>query len=544
MSEDIASTSDEYEPDTYLKQLNFFDHLQLVPEQNVSYIPLSAVKVNDPKYFVFGIIPPATNITDNLLDRSGTRASPQWRESGGVEATPETSSTSGSSGPRSVNGVVLTKKSESTNPSDRFWDRYVEMAARLKLDPTELGAAIYSESRFQPSAQNVNKKKGVVVAQGLNQLQRESALGIGMSPETWNNYATLSGEEQLPWVEKFFKAKGIRPGASRAEIYQKNAGGYKNPDGSIYASLEYINSHPEKSKFPDPKKNDQCFQGNKNLSRDGQRITIEDLDAVVKDFPPESIRRKIEAAKARLGAVPNSSYVDPSKVQAKDPSNGLWKGEGDKNAKAALDQRNKVAGQNVNSDGIGRLYQQAQAVERKALQISLEKMRNTPPLRLMVNPTSFKTSDTKTRNDGNMSRKGPIVQTHSNGQTKLDISGKIAGFYAIDVDNEVTGGEAPGLTRVARHWSAGYQNFLSLFLLYKNNGRLFTYDESSNINLISMVGSVYIYYDGHLYLGSFDNLNVTESDTSQFQLEYNIQFTCRAVYTLDVPNLERPTRVR
>ena len=99
MSEDIASSSDEYEPDTYLKQLNFFDQLQLVPEQNVSYIPLSAVKVNDPKYFVFGIIPPATNITDNLLDRSGTIG-------GGVEATPETSSTSGSSGPRSVNGVV------------------------------------------------------------------------------------------------------------------------------------------------------------------------------------------------------------------------------------------------------------------------------------------------------------------------------------------------------------------------------------------------------------------------------------------------------
>ena len=540
MSEDIASTSDEYEPDTYLKQLNFFDQLQLVPEQNVSYIPLSAVKVNDPKYFVFGIIPPATNITDNLLDRSGTERSPQSR---GVEATPETSSTSGSSGPRSVNGVVLTKKSESTNPSDRFWDRYVEMAARLKLDPTELGAAIYAESRFQPSAQNVSKK-GVVVAQGLNQLQRESALGLGMSPETWNNYATLSEEQQLPWVEKYFKGSGIRPGASRAEIYQKNAGGYKNPDGSIYASLKYINSHPEKSKFPDPKKNDECFQGNKDLSRDGQRIMIEDLDARVKNFPPESIRQRIEAAKARLGAVPNSSYVDPSKVQAKDPSNGLWKGEGDKNAKAALDQRNKVAGQNVNSEGIGKLYQQAQAVERKALQISLEKMRNTPPLRLMVNPTSFKTSDTKTRNDGNMSRKGAIVQTHSNGQTKLDISGKIAGFYAIDVDNEVTGGEAPGLTRVARHWSAGYQNFLSLFLLYKNNGRLFTYDESSNINLISMVGSVYIYYDGHLYLGSFDNLNVTESDTSQFQLEYNIQFTCRAVYTLDVPNLERPTRVR
>ena len=536
MSEDIASSSDEYEPDTYLKQLNFFDQLQLVPEQNVSYIPLSAVKVNDPKYFVFGIIPPATNITDNLLDRSGTIG-------GGVEATPETSSTSGSSGPRSVNGVVLTKKSESTNPSDRFWDRYVEMAARLKLDPTELGAAIYSESGFQPSAQNVSKK-GVVVAQGLNQLQRGVALGLGMSPETWNNYATLSGEQQLPWVEKYFKASGIRSGASRAEIYQKNAGGYKNPDGSIYASLEYINSHPEKSKFPDPKGNDLCFRGNKGLSRDGQRIMIEDLDARVKNFPPESIRQRIEAAKARLGAVPNSSYVDPSKVQAKDPSNGLWKGEGDKNAKAALDQRNKVAGQNVNSDGIGRLYQQAQAVERKALQISLEKMRNTPPLRLMVNPTSFKTSDTKTRNDGNMSRKGAIVQTHSNGQTKLDISGKIAGFYAIDVDNETTGGEAPGLTRVARHWSAGYQNFLSLFLLYKNNGRLFTYDESSNINLISMVGSVYIYYDGHLYLGSFDNLNVTESDTSQFQLEYNIQFTCRAVYTLDVPNLERPTRVR
>jgi hypothetical protein len=58
---------------------------------------------------------------------------------------------------------------------------------------------------------------------------------------------------------------------------------------------------------------------------------------------------------------------------------------------------------------------------------------------------------------------------------------------------------------------------------------------------LSLVGSMYIYYDGILYLGSFDNFNVTENDTAPHTLEYNIQFTCRASFLLDQPPDPRET---
>jgi len=534
ISQEILEASDTYEPETYYGTLSFFDQLKLVPDTNVSYIPLTSAKVDTPTYFVIGILPPATNITNNRLDRSGSI--------GGVEELDTSNSVvvpfggSESEG-KSVNGVVLTKKSTATSPSEVFYDKFVEMAARLKVDPTEVAAALFSESGMQPGSQNVYKNKDgtkVVVAQGLNQLQWNTARGLGMPRDVWEVYGTYTAEQQLPWVEKFFKANRLQPGSSRAQIYQKNAGGYPNPDGSIYASLAYINSHPDKAKFKDPKGNDAGFRGNKGLSRDGQRIMVEDLNARVVNFPPQSIRDRIEAAKNRLGAIKDSSYV--ATQPRKDPVSSNWKGEGDKNAAKVAEHMTKAGGTDVNAEGQGKLYQDAQEIERKMAQRELEAMKNTPPLRMLVNPDTFKRSTEKVRTEEH-TRKGPITQTHGNGQLKLDISGKVAGFFAIDAEHPDTGGEAPGLTRMARHYSAGYQNFMSLYLLYRNNGKLFTYDGygSGLSRTLSMVGSVYIYYDGELFIGSFDNLNVTESETSPFRLEYNMQFTCRVKYNLDSP---------
>jgi hypothetical protein len=217
-------------------------------------------------------------------------------------------------------------------------------------------------------------------------------------------------------------------------------------------------------------------------------------------------------------------------------STATWNGTGSSNAKQFDAESAKLANSDFNRTDLGRRFLGAQLATIKATIQELEKMRNTPPLKLLVNPQSFKVSSEHIVNDGNWTRNGPIIEHWGPGQDKIEGSGKVSGFYAIDTNNAAT----PGLTRTARFYSAAYQNLMSLYLLYKNNGGLFLNlakitGQTTEITRLSVVGSIYIYYDGILYFGSFDNFSITESDTSPFTLEYNFQFTVRSAFLLDRP---------
>ena len=249
-----------------------------------------------------------------------------------------------------------------------------------------------------------------------------------------------------------------------------------------------------------------------------------------------------------VGLIPPSNTItgralDRSASISAAPS---WKDVGSANASASRQEESKTQDKiDLNKSGLGKRYQQAQAAEMNMTAKALAQINNTPPLRLLVNPTSFKISSEKIISDGNFTRQGPIIEHWGEQQDKLDISGKIAAFFAIDSQpspNIENLGGGPGLTRVARQYSASYQNFLSLYLLYRNNGGLYvntTQDTATrNSNLLSrlsLVGSVYIFYDNVLYIGSFDSFSITETDTAPYTLEYSAQFTVRATFILDAP---------
>jgi hypothetical protein len=231
-------------------------------------------------------------------------------------------------------------------------------------------------------------------------------------------------------------------------------------------------------------------------------------------------------------------------VQPQDGSNGDWGKNGSPNASASRKQDNKTADRvDLNKTELGKQYQNAQRAEIAMTALALDRMRTTPPLRLLVNPTSLKISSEKVVSDGNFTREGPIIEHWGEQQDKLSLSGKLAAFFAIDTqpsDDSNNLGGGPGLTRVARQYSASYQNFLSLYLLYRNNGGLYvnTLADTMKNNLLSrlsLLGSIYIYYDNTLYIGSFDSFNITEADTTPYSLEYSIEFTVRATFILDSP---------
>jgi lysozyme len=178
-----------------------------------------------------------------------------------------------------------------------------------------------------------------------------------------------------------------------------------------------------------------------------------------------------------------------------------------------------------------------QRAQLLAIKSALQSMMNTPPLRLLVNPKKFGIKSQKIVADGSWTRHGPIIEYWGDDQDKISGSGQVAAFYALDAAPGLGRG-GPGLSRHARNYSLAWQNFQSLYLLYKNNGGMYVQDVGAHEKdvLLSTVGSVYIFYDNILYIGAFDSFSMAEADTKPFTLEYNFEFTARAAFLLEFPS--------
>jgi len=147
---------------------------------------------------------------------------------------------------------------------DEFWKEFIEVSKRLGTDPKNLAQVVRGESGFDTTAIAKNEKTGNPIAKGLNQMTTVASDAIKMPRETWDRYESLSGLEQLAWLETFMKGQKIK-GLSAVDIYIKNFGSHNNPDGSMYASLAYIDAHPLRDKFKNAELQDIQYKANKNI---------------------------------------------------------------------------------------------------------------------------------------------------------------------------------------------------------------------------------------------------------------------------------------
>jgi len=540
-AQEIEQASDFYVPSLY-QLLGFYSNFRADDDSNTSFIPVTQAKANS-KLFVVGIIPPSANITGKLLDRSATIADLTAPPADGTDRVDVPIA-------RTFKGVSIPEPSPPGTTGaylpDTFWHKYVLMCQRLKVDPVNMAAVLHKESRFDPRAVN---QKGQNLAQGLCQFVRKTGTGktVGMSPTVWNQFGTMSAEAQLYYVEKFYAGKVA--GATKARINEVTVGSnsHTNPDGSMYASKEaqakWVAAHPEDAeKFLNPADQDRAVTGNPQAAVDGI-ITADSLASAgqLDRRPPSDILNQIRSAQTFLSRNNISPFSNPPTPTPEQPAN--FQGKGSTAASDAKKNISKTADTSQAQIDLAGQLRTAQQTEIDETLAAINQLKNTPPLRLLVNPNSFKISSEKIISDGNWTRNGPIVEHWGDNQDKIEASGKVAAFFAIDAESPSADakGEGPGLTRGARNYSAGYQNFLSLYLLYRNNANVYTTglpskdSKSQHINRLSMLGSMYIYYDDTLYIGSFDNFNITESETAPYTLEYNYQFTVRATFLLDNP---------
>ena len=420
----IEAAADLYQPGIY-DLLTFYHALSTEPDlMDDQFYPVptrgSTKSAKDGKLFAVGLIPPASSVTSRVLDRSASvNALITTDYDALITENPDVSSSSTGDIPGETGGIgtstPVPNGPTSTTNTD-FWSQYVAMCNRLGCQPEELAHVIQSESGWDPSKPAI--RNGHPVAKGLIQLTKATAIGLGMTAEQWDNF-NFSATEQLPYIEKYFK--GRAKGKNAAQLKAVELGGYNNPGGSLYSSFATAPG------YKNPEFQRKAYEQNKGLDRPPPptgTITVEQLArAVARHKAGPQILGEIEKAKSGLGM-----EVQPEPIKEPEPPEPVskWVDSGSQNASEAAKTIDKTAKTTLLREGLSSLFLEKQNAQITALRKHLQQMAETPPLRLLVNPSSFKLSLSKLISYDSWGRSGPVVEHWGENQDKIEGSGKVS----------------------------------------------------------------------------------------------------------------------
>lgn len=510
IAKQIENTADYHPPATYsgalgpnsavpASYLTYYNELVLSSDALADqYVPLSAVpaKGRNPKLFAIGVIPPSANISGRLLDRTA-----------------------------SVNQLVTPKYDQKAGNSGPF-PPYPGTLKSLSVDQKN---QMFGKFNYEPKP-TAHNPEGIKVlddwaSKNLISVSIPQLAKVGSSPSITAHKAVASQ------FQAFFN--GIESAGLLDHLV--SFGGCYNPR-FVRGSTSTLSPHAWGTAV-------DINQGYNGLGskptpagRKGSTIPFvpiaNSVGLVWGGTFPKQDGMHFEAG--AIYDVPAPDLAPVSNTVAGD-SSSTWDAEAAAAAAEAQQFLEKLSNTPLSGDKIAAQFTAAQSAQIRIIKDAVDAMANTPPLRLMVNPQSFSVKGEKIVSDSGWSRNGSTIIEHwGNAQEKISASGKVAGFYAIDASN----GAGPGITRMARNASQSWQNFQSLQLFYANNGGIHTTDATSSTlaRNLTMVGSIYIYYDGIMYIGAFDSFTVTESDTSPYTVDYSFEFTVRAAFLLDSPD--------
>lgn len=174
-------------------------------------------------------------------------------------------------------------------------------------------------------------------------------------------------------------------------------------------------------------------------------------------------------------------------------------------------------------------------VDEEGSDLTFASGQSVPELTMVVNPEMMQFSFAKNIQD-EYTRGGHSIEESLANLTSINVSGSTGAFIT---------GES-GLNRHYRNLSASYQNLMSLFFIYKNNGTVITNQSLANssgtvdrnkvlfggkdIRRIDKVGSVEMTYDGTIYRGSFESFDINEDANMPFRATYSFVFNVRKIF--------------
>jgi len=474
----------------------------------------SVTSVNRSPYdrpFIIGFIPPDINVNYVPV-----------KVDAGVALIGKTV-TIGSVSSEGAEGTKLNLRQAVANKPPQFWEEYVKMCDRLKMKPEDLTPALFSESGFLASSVCPDGNGGAS-AKGLNQISF-STWGSLMNKAEWDNYENLSATEQLPYIEKYFRNTKIKKWNNAEQIYGANAGGGGQNPNNTSTTVLYDKENTKNYKDNKGKPIDY-YTPNKGLDNNNDgKIDMGDLkrriDAQRSNPAYADAVKQINDARERISRHTDTDSVTSTtgpKGGEKLQEVGVMTGSMDNLGGEENDPYGRL-GRRISKDDV-RAQHTNKVVEDMKEQI--DQISKTPSMMLYVNPRSFNRNYEQSVDVAGGWR-GQIVSAWLERPMKISGSGTTAAQYAVNASG------FGGLTNLNKIYSLSYENLMSLALIYQNNGWIYSgfgYDQS-NVGVPVIGLNLFIYYDGHIYIGSFDSFKIGESADKPWTLEYSFEFTVR-----------------
>lgn len=465
------------------------------------------------KPFIVGIIPPDVAINFIPIQTTATEVA------GFTGVSPSTDPANSPTNPTGVNPA--------SGLPDSFYRALAQTAKNINANPADLLAVLYAESGLNPQAANHvdNDPSKSVQARGLNQITPVACPLAHMSNDFWQNqYSNLSAEEQLPYVQNYFKGCYKGPYINAAQLYVVNF------------APAYVAQAADPN-FPLYKSPSNNYDQNKGLDKGNKGyISAGDMAVAVQNTMDKT---GYQAQLARMISVigqsealdrPGITQDNTGKLSADAPATGgLIMSNGNITSPEEDDPLNRT-GRNITIADQKR--QEVINRQIQEIQQQIQRMIATPALAMLINPQEFSRSF-EHQVDSPKGRRGHIVNMWLEKPMTISCKGVTAAQYAIAADG------SGGITHQRRIYSLSYQNLMSLVMLYRNNGYIYTQatsgSDTNNWGIPVLAAGIYIYYDGHIYIGSFDDFSVTDAADKPFNLAYSWKFTVR--FDLDVSQI-------
>jgi len=160
--------------------------------------------------------------------------------------------------------------------------------------------------------------------------------------------------------------------------------------------------------------------------------------------------------------------------------------------------------------------------------MQLQGILETPPLVLLINPESIDIQRQRVQQYSDRSRFGYIFHAWGEDQAKLSITARCGAF--------ISGGR--GVQYASKKESASWQNLMSAFQFYRNNG--YIHDTVGQSYANHFVGALSIQYDQWTYYGNMQSFNWTHDASNELG---GVTFTMEFVANMIVDGATQPFTV-
>jgi hypothetical protein len=496
------------------------------------------------KPFVVGIIPPDVTVNFVAIEQDKTNLGPAGKSSKGGSTVQGQSASGGTSSPTELvkTTTIFTQKALGNSIYNNLKGRGLSDADARRLTPLLVGQARAEigndgKGNFKTNCFNIGNVHSKGPGQGGYYYKSQDTYGTADAAvkagkakpgdpyeQTMVGHPTLDGGVNV-WLGATLGWKEVRNAqngvdfakALRPDLFPESRGGNNGPyftDGNsqddITKGFDQVN--------PKTGKTERHFYAG-NIQGGANRYSAENPDPSKPD--PNGILTGGEASVASASGDLNTIDTDAPRTKADVMSGGSI---------TTLEEDDPLGGRtgrNIRpAEGVRKEVVDAQV---KYLQDQVAAANSTPALYMLISPQTF-TRSYEHSVDTPKARRKHIVHMWLEKPMTISCKGVTAAQYIMDAQG--TG----GLTHQKRVHSLSYRNLMSLVRTYKNNGYLFSGSDTifgsgnDHIRLIGM--SIYIYFDGHFYIGSFDDFSVTDSSDKPYNLEYSFKFTVR--YDMEV----------